>query len=384
MMRPDVVIVPCADYSEEAARPALEQVLAPLGGLDWVRPGMKIAVKVNLVTFAKPERAATTHPGLLCPLVRMLSERGAEVVVGDSPGGLFNAAYVNRIYAATGMRAVEQAGGRLNQNFEERTAKYQEGKVCRQFRYTAWLDGMDAIINLCKLKTHGMMAMTCGAKNIFGAIPGTVKPEYHFRYPDPRDFARMIVDLDEYFKPRLTIVDAVDCMEGNGPSGGTPRHMGALLASASPHKVDLVCAGLIGLKREEVPTLEAALEGGLIPASAEELSVEGDPAAFAIPDFQLIATGNSHLFRGNGRSLFGRIKGTLLEKLLAQRPQVKPAQCVGCGVCRKVCPAGAITMEGGKPRIDRKKCIRCFCCQEFCPESAMEVHRTAIAKLLDH
>ena len=96
MMRPDVVIVPCADYSEEAARPALEQVLAPLGGLDWVRPGMRIAVKVNLVTFAKPERAATTHPGLLCPLVRMLSERGAEVVVGDSPGGLFNAAYVNR------------------------------------------------------------------------------------------------------------------------------------------------------------------------------------------------------------------------------------------------------------------------------------------------
>lgn len=219
---------------------------------------------------------------------------------------------------------------------------------------------------------------------MFGAIPGTMKPEYHFRYPDPRNFARMIVDLDEYFKPRLTIVDAVDCMEGNGPSGGTPRHMGALLAGESPHKVDLVCASLIGLRRKEVPTLEAALERGLIPACVEELAMEGDPAAFAIPDFQLITTGNSHLFRGNGRSLFGRIKGTLMEKLLAQRPQVKPAQCVGCGVCGKVCPANAIAMEGGKPHIDRKKCIRCFCCQEFCPESAMKVHRTAVAKLLDH
>ena len=69
--------------------------------------------------------------------------------------------------------------------------------MCRSFRYTAWLDGADAIIDLCKLKTHGMMAMTCGAKNLFGAILGTVKPEYHFRYPDPMDFARMIVDLDE-------------------------------------------------------------------------------------------------------------------------------------------------------------------------------------------
>lgn len=69
--------------------------------------------------------------------------------------------------------------------------------MCRSFRYTAWLDGADAIIDLCKLKIHGMMGMTCGAKNLFGAILGTVKPEYHFRYPDPMDFARMIVDLDE-------------------------------------------------------------------------------------------------------------------------------------------------------------------------------------------
>ena len=56
MMRPDVVIVPCADYTEGETRAALERVLAPLGGLDWVEAGMRIAVKVNLVTFAKPDR----------------------------------------------------------------------------------------------------------------------------------------------------------------------------------------------------------------------------------------------------------------------------------------------------------------------------------------
>jgi len=344
---------------------------------------MRIAIKVNLVTSAKPEDAATTHPGLLCSLVRMLVEQGADVVVGDSPGGLYNAVHVGRVYAAAGMNAVERAGGRLNQNFEEREAKFPEGKVCREFRYTAYLDEADAIINLCKLKTHGMMAMTCGAKNMFGTVPGTVKPESHFRYPDPKDFARMIVDLNEYFKPRLTIVDAVECMEGNGPTGGTPRHMGTLLAGESPHKVDLVCAGLIGLKREEVPTLEAALERGLIPESAEELAVEGDPAAYAIPDFRLIDTSNSHLFRGDGTSLYYRVKGAVMEKLLAQRPKVNPAECVGCGVCRNVCPAKAIKMRSGRPSIARKKCICCFCCQEFCPESAMKVHRTFVARLLD-
>lgn len=382
-MKPDVVIVPCGGYSEQEAHSALERALAPLGGLDWVRPGMKIAVKVNLVTPAGPEQAATTHPGLVCALVRLLAERGADVVVGDSPGGLYNAAHVNRVYAATGMKAVEQAGGRLNQDFTEREADFPQGKVCRRFQYTAWLDGADAIIDFCKLKTHGMMAMTCGTKNMFGAIPGTVKTECHFRYQDPRDFARMIVDLAEYFKPRLTIVDAVACMEGNGPTGGTPRHMGAVLAGESPHKVDLVCAGLIGLKREEVPTLEAALERGLIPRSAEELTVEGDPAAFTVSDFRLIGTSNSHLFRGDGTSLLRRLKGAAMERLLAQRPRLDPSKCVGCGLCRNVCPARAITMVKSRPRIDRKACIRCFCCQEFCPESAMKVRRTVVARLLD-
>lgn len=382
-MKPDVVIVPCGGYSEEEVFPALEQALAPLGGLDWVAPGMKIAVKVNLVSSAKPEQAVTTHPGLVCALVKLLASRGADVVVGDSPGGLYNAAHLNRVYAAAGMKAVEHWGGRLNQDFTEREASFPQGKVCRQFQYTAWLDGADAIIDFCKLKTHGMMAMTCGAKNMFGAIPGTVKTECHFRYQDPRDFARMIVDLAEYFKPRLTIVDAVECMEGNGPTGGTPRHMGAVLAGENPHKVDLVCAGLIGLKREEVPTLEAALERGLIPPSAGELTVEGDPGAFAVSDFQLIGTSNSHLFRGDGTSMLRRLKGAAMERLLAQRPQLEPSKCVGCGLCRNVCPARAITMAGNRPRIDRKACIRCFCCQEFCPESAMKVRRTAVARLLD-
>lgn len=382
-MKPDVVITACPNYDANTVSSALERVLAPVGGLEWVIPGMRIAIKANLVSFLKPEKAATTHPALLCELVRMLAERGADVVVGDSPGGLYTAAFVNRVYTATGVRAVEQVGGRLNDNFEERETEYPEGAVCRKFRYTSWLDDADAVINFCKLKTHGMMAMTCGTKNMFGAIPGTMKPEYHFRYPNPRDFARMIVDLAEYFKPRLTIVDAVECMEGNGPTGGTPRHMGALVAGENPHKVDLLCAELIGLKREEVPTLEAALERGLIPETTQELTVEGNASSFLLTDYKRIVTGNSHLFAGSGK-LTGRLTSSLLGTVLAQRPELKPADCVGCEVCFNICPVKAITMVDKRPKIDRKKCIRCFCCQEFCPQSALVVKRTVIAKILDH
>lgn len=111
------------------------------------------------------------------------------------------------------------------------------------------------------------------AKNLFGVVPGTLKPEYHFRHSDPRDFAEMILDLDDYVRPALHICDAVVGMEGNGPSSGTPRAIGAVLAARNPHALDLACAHIIGIRPEDVPTLAAAQGRGYIPARAEDLEV---------------------------------------------------------------------------------------------------------------
>ena len=85
----DVSLVRCTDYEIDHIRAALDRLLAPLGGLDWVTPGMKIVIKANLVAGRPPEDAVTTHPALLCALSEMLIARGASVVIGDSPGGVF-------------------------------------------------------------------------------------------------------------------------------------------------------------------------------------------------------------------------------------------------------------------------------------------------------
>ncbi|MBQ7936401.1 MAG: DUF362 domain-containing protein, partial [Clostridia bacterium] len=74
-----VSIVECKNYEPAQVRQALFELLQPLGGLNWVTPGMKVGIKANLVTFMKPEAAGTTHPALLCALVEMLKEKGAEV-----------------------------------------------------------------------------------------------------------------------------------------------------------------------------------------------------------------------------------------------------------------------------------------------------------------
>lgn len=378
-MMPDVRIVPCESYKPTVCDKATAQLLD--GFLDWAKPGMTVVIKANLVSMAKPEKAVTTHPELMCSVVRLLKEKQCRVIIGDSPGGLYNSVYVGRVYSAAGLKLCEAAGAELNSDFSQKETEFPDGKVCRSFTYTSYLDNADAIIDFCKLKTHGMMGMSAAAKNMFGVIPGTFKPEYHFRYPKHDEFADMIVDLDEYFKPTLSICDAVTAMEGNGPTKGTPRHIGAVLASFSPHKLDLVCAKLIGLKKDDVPTIEAAYRRGLCPASASELYIDGDADAFAVNDFNNIADRDSMLFDGN--IMGGKLLGAFAEKCLRSKPKLKESLCVGCNECGNICPANAITMKNKKAVIDRKKCIRCFCCQEFCPAGAMRTHRPLIARIVN-
>ena len=376
-----VVLAPCESYDEATVKAALEAVLSPIGGLHWVTPGMTVGIKANLVSAMKPEKCATTHPSLLCALTAMLKERGARVIIGDSPGGVYTSAFVNQVYRAAGLSACEAVGAELNRDLGTVDTSFPEAKVLKSFTYTSWLDACDAIIDFCKLKSHGMMGMSAAAKNLFGVIPGTMKPEYHFRFPNMADFAHMLVDINDYFadKVKLCLVDAVEGMEGNGPTQGSPRHIGLLLASGSPHVVDAVCCKLINLSEDAVPTLSAARERGLLPDEVKLITVEGDGKTaedFAIHDFEHVAVRHGHLFASKGR-----LVSKILGKLLSSRPRLKKSECVGCRKCADICPAKAITMKDKKAVIDRDACIRCFCCQEFCPTGAMKVHRTWIARI---
>lgn len=374
-----VSVVPLKEYDVEGAEAALRALLAPIGGLDLVKAGMKVVIKANLVSAMKPDAAATTHPVLLSALCRMLKERGAEVIIGDSPGGLYNAAFVGHVYKVSGMTEVTDAT--LNKDFSEKEAVFPDGKVLRSFTYTGYLDNADLIINFCKLKSHGMMGMSCAAKNMFGTVPGVIKPEYHYRFPRYEDFADMLLDLDEYFHPVLSIADAVVGMEGNGPTAGTPKPIGCLLASHSPHTLDMIAARLLGFAPEEIPTLAAAIRRGLLPEKAENIVLYGALDSLYVKDFERVVERRSLGFTGDGKNPVKRFFGSIAGRILRTRPVVKKSLCVGCGVCANICPAKTIVIEDKKARIKRDACIRCFCCQEFCPKSAIKVHRTALAAL---
>ncbi len=373
-----VSVTHCAQYEFGEARAALERLLAPLGGLGWVRPGMRVAVKINLLGMYKPQAAVTTHPALVCALCGMLSERGADVVVGDSPGGFYTKAFLSPIYKATEMTRVLSYGARLNDDFSTQDAAYGEAVRLKNFRVTQYLTDADAIINFSKLKTHALMAYTGACKNLYGAVPGMLKSEYHYLYPTPQAFADMLVDICAYLKPALSIQDAVWAMEGNGPASGAPRHMGALVASTNPHALDLACARMIGLDPQGVPTLASAVRRGLIPGRFEDLDICGDIEQFFVSDFKMRPVRDVTQW-GTANPFISSV----LRRLFASSPKVDGRACTGCKKCGAHCPAEAITFVKDRPRIDKRVCVRCFCCQEFCPAGAVTVYRPPAARILN-
>ncbi len=377
-MNIEVSIAPCEDYDLKKVKDALQSALRPIGGLDWVTPGMKIAIKANLMMRSKPERAATVHPQVAVALCELLIEKQAKVVLGDSPGGPFHPGYLASVYAGTGMTEVQKIGAALNDDCSYTEVSNPDAVIAKTFPVTKYLLDADAIIDLCKIKTHGLMSYTGACKNFFGAVPGTYKSEYHYKYQTHEAFANMLVDICEWCKPRLCIADAVMAMEGNGPYGGTPRFMGAILASFNPHALDLAAAHLINLGSDDVPTLKAAHQRGFIPQNASELAVHGDISRFVIPDFKLTPRHDVQLWGSKNK-----IIAKMLSRMFASRPKIRANECIGCGECQKVCPAGAIVIGNETATIQKEKCVRCFCCQEFCPKGVISVHRPYVARVLD-
>ena len=383
----EVSIVHCEKYDMETAEAALLQVLEPLGGLDWVKSGMRVAIKANLVSFLKPEAAATTHPVLLCALTKLLVQRGAQVVVGDSPGGLYTPAYVNRVYAATGVGAVEEFGGRLNRNFEQKTAHFPEAIAAKTFQYTAYLDEADAIINFCKLKSHGMMGLSAAVKNLFGVGAGHGEAGVPFPLSRPHGFCRHAAGSEPFISsPELCIVDAVVAMEGNGPTAGNAPSAGSAPGRApTPSKLDLVCA------RRHRAGSAAGADAGRRPWRAACFCRRRSRTARGLARRTLwrristaSRTASAPSSTPSCRAVLGKIFGGVAKGSAG-------LACLRCGRGSAWAAASARvsarpTPSASKnriPHIDRSVCIRCFCCQEFCPKGAMKVRRPLLAKILN-
>jgi len=382
-LSPTPVAVERVDTYDRAALLAAMRRGAQAVGLpaDYFR-GKRVVIKPNLIAPFKPDAAATTHPAVLAAAADLLRAYGADnIMLAESPGGLYTESALRAIYKNCGITAAaEEIGLPLNVNTDAVTIPYSEGAVCHSFHVIKPIAEADVIIDLCKLKSHSLTRLSCAAKNLFGIIPGVEKFEMHSAYPTLSAFSDMIVDLNLMLRARcevIAICDGIVAMEGNGPTGGTPRALNALLMSRDPFALDAAAEQLIGFAGT-VSICEAARRRGLVP----EIEACGTPLTeLAVTDFREPDASAGTFLRRLPDMFGGR-----LAKFLSPRPQIDAKKCIGCGKCAESCPRHVIdTVPHGKGRIAKirpTECIRCFCCQELCPIHAVKIHKNFIFKLI--
>ncbi len=228
-MKPAVSLQALADYCPAAVAPALDALLAPLGGMAaFVHPGQKVLLKPNMLAGKAPEKAVTTHPEILRAVIRAARAAGGIVSVGDSPG----VGSPEQVARRCGLLSViEEEGARFAPFAESVRVRVGSGTFHELELARDILDA-DVVINLPKLKTHQMMGLTCGVKNLFGAVVGMRKVRLHLQAgTDKAFFALMLLELAEHIAPALTIVDAVVAHGGGRPR---QRRTGARSGRFSP------------------------------------------------------------------------------------------------------------------------------------------------------
>ena len=371
-----VALVPCQTYDEAEVTHALEAALELLGGWEpLLPPEGPVYLKPNLAGPFPPERGVTTHPAVVKAVARLLQAAGREVMVGDSPAGPARPGYLKFLYRRTGMEEIAQELGLpLDKDLEPVEVKIPHPRSLRVLTLNQSFAKAPVLINLPKFKTHLFARLTGAVKNLYGTVSGIMKVAYHTRLKNPDYFMGLLLDLVDYLQPRLSVVDAVVGMEGNGPTWGRARPVGYLLAGVNPLAVDWVMGRMMGFPPGAVPLFQVAA-----PPPVEVRGLALDQAR--VPDF-LLPSPNTLEDGLEGLSWLPQRLKDYLGKELLPRPAINPRLCVGCSLCEESCPQQAIHIKDQTAVVDLNLCIRCWCCNEVCPQGAVELSRSRLGRIL--
>lgn len=359
------VIIKRAAYDDTLA-PIIDHIMDNLAK-DLIQPGANVLLKPNLLLPSPPSQGITTHPLVVRAMAEYVISKGAKVQVSDSP-------------ALGSFQKVIKDGGYLDAckglNIDWRpftTSKRVDiGPPFGKIDIASDVLDADLVINLPKLKTHTMMRLTLGVKNMFGCIIGYEKPQWHIRAGIDRDlFATLLVQICEATGPAITLVDGILALEGQGPGkSGTPIKLGIIVGGENPYIVDQTIAEIVNCPLTMLPTHQAAtalnLTKDVFRATGEIPSV----THFQMPVLSGLVFGPPSFQK-------------LMRKHLIMRPVPVDKKCQHCGICEKQCPANAITMDKNQLSFDYDWCIRCYCCVEVCPFGALHAKNTFLGNSVE-
>jgi uncharacterized protein (DUF362 family) len=284
LLPPAVSLLSANSYDLAALRASLEQLLEPLGGMSaFVKPGDRVLLKPNLLTGSRPGKECITRPEIVYCVAEMVQAAGGKPFLGDSPAfGSARGVAVSNGYLplieALQLPIVEFHGKR----YETVNTAFNHLLLSKEV-----MDA-DVVINLPKVKSHVQLTVTLAVKNLFGCVPGKMKAWWHMEAgKDSRRFGEMLVETARTIDPDLTIVDGIIGHEGNGPSGGEPRHLGVLGAAQNVFALDRAMLEILQVDPVTVPVMAAAQRLGVCPELNAIAFPLQTPAELQVSDWQL-------------------------------------------------------------------------------------------------
>jgi len=360
-----VSIVRCEDYEANRVFAAVKRAVDLVGGIgEFVKPGMKVLLKPNLLSARPPEDAVDTHPEVVRAILRLVKSAGGEPMIGDSPGGFTKD--IDEILEISGMtRVAKEEGAEI--------VKFTSSRHLYGIPIARHVLDCDCMISIPKLKTHCITVLTAAIKNTFGTVTGLYKAECHAQAPKEEEFAKIIAKVHSISKPNLNVLDGILAMEGDGPSSGDLRKMSLVMAGCDGVAIDSCLAKIVGIDPGDVLVTKEAYDLGLGEMDMALIEVLGDDiASFVVKDFKLPQTTPLKLVpRGIAKAFAAMIR---------LKPSIEELTCRQCNLCRLSCPVDAIDIDKGNYRIDYKACIRCMCCHEVCPYRAIQIKQGIFTK----
>jgi uncharacterized protein (DUF362 family) len=237
------------------------------GGISkFISKGDVVVVKPNISWARRPEMAASTNPYVMEAVIELCQEAGAKKVrIADNT--IHDA---RRCFAFTGAGMVAKNTG-ADLVFP-RSSLMREMKM-HGHRLDIWpvfvpLVEADKVINLPVAKHHSLSVLTLGMKNWIGGVGGR-RNKLH------QDIHMTVVDLAQFFKPTVTLIDGIRVMTRNGPSGGSTSDVtekNTLILSNDPVAADARAALFFERKPEQIGFIRLGQKWGLGTYDLEKMA----------------------------------------------------------------------------------------------------------------
>ena len=314
MPNPTVALIRCADYSGTKIAEAIAKGFDLLGGVDkFVSAGDRVLLKPNFITPKRRHYATQTDPAVIVETAKLLKDFGARPFVGDSPAW-------SNVFACVKALKLEEPLRKLSVPVKQLSNPRwcRVGKSNTKVGISSVALDADVIINLPKFKTHQQMVATIAVKNMFGCVAGKQKALWHFRKGErERDFCELLIDIFNFLKPAVTIIDGVVAMDGRGPISGRARGLGWIIGGTEPIALETICCKLVNIKPDDLPIIRTARQMDFGCLDEGRIEILGDDFPESIyTDFELsepvpLRFSLLHVFKSISKQIILLAKGVI-------------------------------------------------------------------------